>query len=132
MQTASQGGLSDSGDGQSLHERLALAASELETLDPAGRIYASRILRLGERLSEGRFHLAVLGQFKRGKSTFVNALLGARLLPTSILPLTALPTFVRWGQRPSARVQLADGTVVPHDPASSDFTLEEFLLEHVS
>ena len=30
-----------------------------------------------ERLSAGRLQVAVLGQFKRGKSTFLNALLGA-------------------------------------------------------
>lgn len=48
---------------------------------------------LGARLQEGRFHLAVLGQFKRGKSTFLNALLGDILLPSSVLPLTAIPVF---------------------------------------
>ena len=40
-----------------------------------------RFSELCTRFSEGRFHLAVLGQFKRGKSTFVNALLGEELLP---------------------------------------------------
>ena len=40
-----------------------------------------RFSELSTRFSEGRFHLAVLGQFKRGKSTFVNALLGEELLP---------------------------------------------------
>ena len=37
---------------------------------------------LRDRLLEGRFHLAVLGQFKRGKSTLLNALLGEEILPT--------------------------------------------------
>ena len=46
-----------------------------------------RLAGLCERLNTGRFHLAVLGQFKRGKSTLLNALLGEALLPTSIVPL---------------------------------------------
>jgi hypothetical protein len=39
-----------------------------------------------ERLARGRFHLAVLGQFKRGKSTLLNALLGEAVLPTAVVP----------------------------------------------
>ncbi len=38
--------------------------------------------------------MAVLGQFKRGKSTLLNALLGVPLLPTGITPVTAIPTYV--------------------------------------
>ena len=40
---------------------------------------------LRDRLAEGRFQLAVLGQFKRGKSTLLNALLGEDILGTGIL-----------------------------------------------
>jgi small GTP-binding protein len=39
----------------------------------------------------------VLGEFKRGKSTFINALLAADLLPTGVLPLTAVATEVAYG-----------------------------------
>ncbi len=42
------------------------------------------------RLSEERFNVAVVGQFSRGKSTFVNALLGRRILPSSKSPTTAI------------------------------------------
>ena len=52
--------------------------------------------QLKERLSHGYFNLAVLGQFKRGKSTFLNALLGEEILPTSVVPLTAVPIFIRY------------------------------------
>ncbi|NOQ51741.1 MAG: hypothetical protein GQ578_05950, partial [Desulfuromonadaceae bacterium] len=47
-------------------------------------VYCSELSYLQQRLAEGRFHLAVLGQFKRGKSTLLNALLGDDLLPTDI------------------------------------------------
>ncbi len=38
------------------------------------------------------FHLAVLGNFKRGKSTFINALIGAPILPTGVVPVTSIVT----------------------------------------
>jgi hypothetical protein len=43
----------------------------------------------GIQLANGRFSLAVLGEFKRGKSTLINALLGEEVLPTDVLPTTA-------------------------------------------
>ncbi len=67
-----------------------------------------RLLSLRGRLEEGRFHLAVLGQFKRGKSTLLNAFLGQVLLPTSVVPLTAIPTFVEYGPEVLIRVCYQD------------------------
>jgi ribosome biogenesis GTPase A len=54
--------------------------------------YCRKLNELNERLSQGRFHLAVLGQFKRGKSTLLNALVGESILPVGVVPLTAAPT----------------------------------------
>lgn len=42
-----------------------------------------------QRLHSGRFTLAVVGEFKRGKSTLINALLGQDIFPTDVLPTTA-------------------------------------------
>lgn len=61
------------------------------------------------RLDEGRFRLAVLGQFKRGKSTLLNALLHEPLLPTGILPVTAIPTTLRYGPERHVRISFRDG-----------------------
>jgi hypothetical protein len=61
------------------------------------------------RLVQGRFQLAVLGQFKRGKSSLLNALLGEPLLPTGILPLTAIPTRLRHGPERRLRVVRHNG-----------------------
>ncbi|MGA8234752.1 MAG: dynamin family protein, partial [Candidatus Acidiferrales bacterium] len=47
---------------------------------------------LAGRTSEGRFYVACVGQFKRGKSTLLDALLGDHVLPTGVLPITAVPT----------------------------------------
>jgi ribosome biogenesis GTPase A len=69
-----------------------------------------RLSALRTRLSLDRLQLAVLGQFKRGKSTFINALLGASLLPTGVIPLTAVPTFITWRRAPRITIRFNNGT----------------------
>lgn len=58
------------------------------------------------RLEEERVNLVVLGEFKRGKSTLVNGLIGADVVPTGVLPLTAVVTLLRHGERPRLLVSL--------------------------
>ena len=65
---------------------------------------------LAERLAQGRFYVACIGQFKRGKSTLLDSLVGDRVLPTGILPVTAVPTILRHGTARGARVRFQDGT----------------------
>jgi hypothetical protein len=67
---------------------------------------AERAQRLGDRLAQGRFHISVLGEFKRGKSTLVNALLAGDVLPTGVLPLTAVATEISFGERRAVVVPL--------------------------
>jgi ribosome biogenesis GTPase A len=43
-------------------------------------------LLLRERIREGLFYVACVGQFKRGKSTLLNALIGKPLLPVGVPP----------------------------------------------
>jgi small GTP-binding protein len=70
--------------------------------------------RLLARLAEDRFNLAVLGQFSRGKSSLMNALLGAAKLPTGVLPLTSVITTVTYGE--NERVLLKrDGWTLPQE-----------------
>jgi len=42
-----------------------------------------RLGELKEKLLNQEFNLVIMGQFKRGKSTFINALLGADIVPLS-------------------------------------------------
>ncbi len=65
---------------------------------------------LAERVSEGRFFLACIGQFKRGKSTLINALIGDPILPSGFIPVTAAPTVVRFGTERRARIRPRTGT----------------------
>jgi len=87
---------------------------------------------IGERLSAGRFHLAILGQFKRGKSTLLNALLGDELLPTDILPVTAIPTFIRFGSEVGGAVYYYDRSEPEEINASTERSLLSFLNEYVT
>jgi hypothetical protein len=49
------------------------------------------------KLAEDRFTLTVVGQFARGKSSLMNAIVGRALLPTGLLPLTSAITVLRFG-----------------------------------
>jgi GTPase SAR1 family protein len=64
-----------------------------------------QIRTLLTRLAAGRFQLAVIGQFSRGKTTLMNALLGGAYLPTGALPMTSVVTTVRYGVRARALVR---------------------------
>jgi len=78
---------------------------------------ASDARQLAARIEEGRFFVACVGQFKRGKSTLLDALVGEPVLPTGVLPLTTVPTVLRHGNARTARV-LIDGrwqTIRPED-----------------
>jgi len=91
-----------------------------------------RLASLEERLFEGRFHLAALGQTKRGKSSLLNALLGEKILPTSVIPLTAIPTFISWGAELKARITFKNGTS-PKELISQDSTeIREYLAGFIS
>ncbi|MCL6591708.1 MAG: dynamin family protein [Firmicutes bacterium] len=72
------------------------ALKVLTGLGPDFTGYSQKLTTLQQRLQEGSFHLAVLGQFKRGKSTLLNALIGETLLPAAVVPLTAIPTYIRF------------------------------------
>ncbi len=72
-------------------------------------IDAGTVSWLREKLSAQTFNLVVAGQFKRGKSTVINALLGNSLLPAGVVPLTSAVTVIRSGTIPVARVELKTG-----------------------
>ncbi len=98
------------------------AGSRLRALQQvAAQAGAERILfearELATRLAEGRFHLVCVGQFKRGKSTLLNALIGDAVLPSGVVPVTSAVTILRHGPERSARVRFAGGREETIDPA---------------
>jgi hypothetical protein len=90
-------------DGAARLLRLATLGEQLGT----NRV-ADEARELAARVSEGRFYVACIGQFKRGKSTLINALIGAPVLPVGFIPVTAVPTVIRFGERQRARIRARD------------------------
>jgi tetratricopeptide (TPR) repeat protein/GTP-binding protein EngB required for normal cell division len=54
--------------------------------------------------------VTVMGEFSSGKSSFVNAFIGADVAPTGITPTTATINVVRYGRERGGRIIDADGT----------------------
>jgi len=54
--------------------------------------------------------VAILGQFKAGKSSFVNSLIGQDVLPVGVIPVTTVITRLRFGERERALISFYDGT----------------------
>ncbi len=107
--------------------RIADLAAEFEA-----RPIADAARSAAERVSEGRFYVACVGFFKRGKSTLLNALLGHPVLPTGILPVTTVPTILRYGSQAAARLRLQDAewTDIPVN-SLEDYVSEEKNPENV-
>ncbi len=63
-----------------------------------------------DKIENHRMTVSVIGQFKRGKSMLVNSVLGDRILPIGIVPVTAVVTTIDHGER-AARVRFDNGIV---------------------
>jgi len=101
----------------------AVARGRLRRAAEAARSLSERLADLGctalaaefrtaaHRLADPAFHVVIAGEFSLGKSTLANALLGAELLPTAVVPCTARVTRIAYGESSAAR--LADGEARP-------------------
>jgi GTPase SAR1 family protein len=106
-------GHTDSGLDEDAHKVLR---SIFERIHQAGADVLSaesnqEFISLYNKFQESQFYLVFLGQFKRGKTTLLNALLGVDLLPTGVLPLTSIVTIVRYGGEACGRVEFLDGHI---------------------
>ena len=82
---------------------------QLVELEKFPDLKGSNLAQLINKLRENRFNLVVLGAFKRGKSTLINALLGESLLPTAIVPLTSVVTVLGYGEHLNIEVLFHNG-----------------------
>ena len=64
---------------------------------------------LRHKILTNTFNLVVVGQFKRGKTSLINALLGADILPVSVVPLTSIVTIITWGETLKTKVFFKNG-----------------------
>lgn len=63
-------------------------------------VHAKQVAQLCGNVLNERFAIAVVGEFSKGKSTLINRLVNAEVLPTAALPTTALLTRIRYGAQP--------------------------------
>ena len=77
--------------------KLATTLRQLQKKYHPQEIAVKQLQALSCKLAKDSFTLAVLGQFKRGKSSLLNAILGKSILPTGLLPLTSAITTIRYG-----------------------------------
>lgn len=63
-----------------------------------------------EKLQSHKFAVGILGEFKRGKSTVINALLGKEIMPADILPCSATMNRVSYDLKSSVQLNMMDGT----------------------
>lgn len=84
-------------------QQIKAIASELKMVNAGNQI--SEIL---QRITDDIFHLVVVGEFSRGKSTFVNALLGCKILPASKNPTTAIISKIVYGDTPAYQIFYKD------------------------
>jgi GTP-binding protein EngB required for normal cell division len=82
---------------------LARALADLESVAAVADLAAERSRPV---------RLAIVGEFNAGKSTFINALIGADVAPTGVLPTTATLHHLRWAPDRFARVSFQPG----HEP----------------
>jgi ribosome biogenesis GTPase A len=99
-----------------------LEKSELAAQKGSGEMGFDRDLadltKASSNLQQGVFRLMVLGDMKRGKSTFLNALIGENILPSDVNPCTALLTVLRYGKEKKVTVHFKDGKL----PESINFS----------
>jgi len=76
--------------------RLSLAKLDVEGKD-------LQVLEQSLRQIEELFLLVIVGEFNAGKSAFINALLGDRLLPEGVTPTTTEIQVLRYGEEPGQR-----------------------------
>ncbi|HVO66198.1 MAG TPA: dynamin family protein [Syntrophales bacterium] len=53
--------------------------------------------------------VAILGQFKAGKSSFINSLIGKPILPVGVIPVTTVITRLQYGEKERVVVRYFDG-----------------------
>jgi len=90
-----------------LPDNFRLYLGEAETLQC---LPANELQSLHQRLESDIFNLVVMGEFKRGKSSVINALIGEDILPVGVIPLTAIATFLEYGETATMQILFQDGS----------------------
>ncbi len=107
-----------------LEKRQVLLSGYERLKELAGRLENAAMVREIEEtmqlLQQDVFKIVVVGEFSRGKSTFINALLGKRVLPAATRPTTAIINRISYGEEKRFVIHFRDNDKV------REVTEEEF------
>jgi len=94
-----------------VHDCLLELGNILQACNALPRIVAwqENIRNLDKKLETMHFQVAVVGEFKRGKTSFINALLRKAILPADVAPTTATINRITYGDMPASYIQWNDG-----------------------
>ena len=70
---------------------------------------SEKMKELSDQLLAHRFAVGVMGEFRRGKSTVINSLLGENVMPSDIRPCSATMNRVTYGEEKKAVISMKDG-----------------------
>ncbi|UYZ21765.1 dynamin family protein [Mesobacillus jeotgali] len=110
----------------------ALRESLVENIPESSQM--KMLLELEEDLAQDYYTVMVVGEFKHGKSTFVNALLGQDIMPRDVTPTTATINAVFHSEKPALQILKNDGQVemrtlskeqLDQYTASADFNVDD-------
>ncbi|WP_205843589.1 dynamin family protein [Nakamurella deserti] len=107
-----------------------LAETRRLALDRGRSDLVERLDRVRDAWERRTITVALVGEFKKGKSTMVNALLQSAVCPTDADVVTVVPTTVRHGETASAVAHLESGS--PGRPVTAPVALDaiaEFVSE---
>ncbi|MBE6913230.1 MAG: hypothetical protein E7473_11970 [Ruminococcaceae bacterium] len=85
------------------------SAKDLVASYPQGQAVQERCERVLGKFDSKRYRVAVIGEFKRGKSSLINALMGIQILPTDILPATAVTNRIVYDTTQKIVITYKDG-----------------------
>jgi len=96
------------------YERLVLLRNIAQQYTE-GKNYCPTMEKVLEQITSCSYRVAVIGEFKRGKSSLLNALLGTQVLPTDILPTTGTVSRIVYGTTQNMTICYKDGTEEQRD-----------------
>jgi GTP-binding protein EngB required for normal cell division len=96
----------------SFDQFLRRRATLLGVIERVANVYATlglntatnHLVQMRQRVAADYFKVMIVGEFNRGKSTTINAMLGQKVLPAYAIPTTAIINEVKWGEAPRARL----------------------------
>lgn len=90
------------------HTQLVMLQRAIAQVSPDDPALAD-VRALLDKLGNHRYTVAVVGEFNRGKSTLINALLGMPVLPADVTPTTATVNRIVYANQPGLTLRMRNG-----------------------